>query len=278
MSLGIAFKGAEGIVLAADSRVTLLAQLQLGGNNVMTPATFDNATKLLSVQSQSHVAAVTYGVGAIGTTAPRTPASFIPEFDSEIAQQHKGRMTVEEFANALSAFFMRQWTASKMPTTTDDMVFLVAGYDDENVPYGRIYEIHVPNRPAPIELLGSGQFGAAWGGQRELTDRVLQGFDPQLPMLVQEHLNVPLADRQAKAGALATFLRDKLTIAIPWQFLPLQDCVDLSIFILRTTITLQKWLVGIRGVGGSIDLATITRADGFKPILQKKITGQQAIQ
>jgi len=47
MSLGIAFKGAEGIVLAADSRVTLLAQLQLGGNNVMTPATFDNATKLL---------------------------------------------------------------------------------------------------------------------------------------------------------------------------------------------------------------------------------------
>src|SRR5258708_1224338 len=105
MSLGIAFKGAEGIVLAADIRVTLLAQLQLGANLVVSPATFDNATKLLSTPSQSHVAAVTYGVGAIGATAPRTPASYVPEFDSEISQQQKGhRMTVEQFANALSAF------------------------------------------------------------------------------------------------------------------------------------------------------------------------------
>ena len=70
MSLGIAFKGPEGLVLAADSRVTLLAQVQgvavLQGAQVVMPATFDNATKLLSVPSQKHVAAITYGAGAIG--------------------------------------------------------------------------------------------------------------------------------------------------------------------------------------------------------------------
>ena len=67
MSLGIAFKGAEGIVLAADSRVTLLAGVQLPGLNLpqgtslVVPATFDNATKLISTKSQTHVAAVTFG-------------------------------------------------------------------------------------------------------------------------------------------------------------------------------------------------------------------------
>jgi len=64
MSLGIAFKGPEGIVLAADSRVTLMAIAQQQGPQVaptgpalqvQIPVTYDNATKLLRVQGQDHV-------------------------------------------------------------------------------------------------------------------------------------------------------------------------------------------------------------------------------
>jgi hypothetical protein len=49
MSLGIAFKGAEGIVIATDSRVTLTGLSQIQGQQVAIPYTFDNATKLLRV-------------------------------------------------------------------------------------------------------------------------------------------------------------------------------------------------------------------------------------
>ena len=42
MSLVVAVKGTEGLVLASDSRVTLTSQAGL-------PSTFDNATKLLSL-------------------------------------------------------------------------------------------------------------------------------------------------------------------------------------------------------------------------------------
>ena len=64
MSLAIAFKGPEGLVLAADSRVTLTFQTQMpasGGTPALliVPAFYDNATKLLRVQSQGYVAAVT---------------------------------------------------------------------------------------------------------------------------------------------------------------------------------------------------------------------------
>jgi hypothetical protein len=287
VSLGIAFKGAEGIVLAADSRVTLLAVVQLpglkvpAGTQLVVPATFDNATKLINSKSQGHIAAVTFGAGAIGQKEPRTAASFMPEFDSKLAKEladtneKNQRLTVEEFAKKLGDFFSYQWNKAAMPTQgIDDMIFFVAGYDDERAPYGRLYEVRVPSHPAPTEFL-AGQFGAIWGGQREVTDRLLQGFDPNLPMLVQEHLDTPSADRAKAADALAVKLREKLTIPIPWQFLPLQDCVDLCICLLRTTITMQKWVVGIRGVGGAIDLATITQSGGFTAVQQKKISGEQ---
>ena len=57
MSLGVAFKGPEGIVLAADSRVTLNTQIQIpqapqGLTSLLLPSAFDNATKLLRVGCQ----------------------------------------------------------------------------------------------------------------------------------------------------------------------------------------------------------------------------------
>jgi hypothetical protein len=73
---------------------------------------------------------------------------------------------------------------------------------------------------------------------------------------------------------LAHHLEGNLSARIPYQFLPLQDCVDLSVFLIRTTIELQTWVVDVRGVGGAIDVATITRIEGFKHIEQKTIVGR----
>jgi hypothetical protein len=275
MSLGIAFKGPEGIVLAVDSRVTIMAtqQVPVPGQqpqNVLIPATFDNATKLLRVKGQDYVGAVTYGVGAVGQREFRTASSFLPEFEAELA--NCGRLPVQEFARKLSDFFLHQWQAAKMPTVPgNDMVFLVGGYD-QDAKYGRIFDIFIPSRPAPFEWHPEGTFGAVWGGQRDVVDRLIQGFDAKLPGLAISFLN----QQPNQAQALETELKNKLQVVIPWQFLPLQDCVDLSIFLLRSTITLQKWLIGVRGVGGAVDVATITRA-GFAAVQQKTIAGETRI-
>jgi hypothetical protein len=273
MSLGIALKGTAGVVLAADSRVTLFGQLPgaAPGQQMIIPATFDNASKILRTQCQKYVAAVTFGAGAIGQTEPRTASSFMPEFEAVIAND--GRLSVEDFATRLGAFFLKQWHAMKMPATpsiNDNMVFLVGGYDQDK-PYGDLYSVYVPSSPTPTKLIPDGQFGANWGGQREMTDRLLQGFDPRLPDVVQELQGIPANQRDP---GLAAKLQGKLGIAIPWQFLPLQDCVDLSIFLVRATITLQKWIVGVRGVGGAVDVVTITRTDGIKEVQVKRLVGE----
>ncbi|MGO8718833.1 MAG: hypothetical protein ACLQMO_06405 [Acidobacteriaceae bacterium] len=279
-SLAVAFKSAEGIVLAADSRVTLMgATAQPQGNlpagvQVAVPATFDNATKLLSVKSQTHVGAITYGQAAIGQQSPRTASSFLPEFAAEIGEV---RLSVREFAGKLGEFFLGQWTTAGMPTNLPpltDMFFIVGGYD-EGAPYGRLFQLNIPHSPQPQEVFaGATEFGATWGGQKEITDRLLIGFDPNVPTLVQDLLNIPQTQRRPN---LEQELKQRVLTPIPWPFLPLQDCVDLSIFIVRTTITFQQWLVGIRGVGGNVDVATITRAEGFTPIQMKRIFGERPI-
>ena len=95
MSLGIAIKGPEGLVLAADSRVTLFNQWRppAPASPMLAPASFDNATKLLSFGSASgkpsYGAAVTYRARAIGQQQPRTAHSFIPELENELAETWK---------------------------------------------------------------------------------------------------------------------------------------------------------------------------------------------
>lgn len=101
MSLDIAFKGAEGIVLAADSRVTLTTVNKKTVPNQVLPAYYDNATKLLRVNGQTYVGAVTYGAGAIGQCSPRTAYSCLPEFEAELAAVASGRLAVEDFADTL---------------------------------------------------------------------------------------------------------------------------------------------------------------------------------
>jgi hypothetical protein len=277
MSLGIAFKGPEGIVLAADSRVTLTAQLQpvqpqLGQNQpqpqtLLLPATYDNATKLLRVSGQDFVGAVTYGLGALGQQEPRTAHSLMPEFEAELRDAEVDRLTVTDFATKLSEFFLRRWQLV-MPSDYHgpDMAFLVGGYDD-GAPYGKVLEFYIPTRPSPTEQNADG-FGMVWGGQKEFTDRIVQGFDDRLPSMVLNHLGLPATQEQS----LRDYLKSQLQARIPFAFLPLQDCVDLSMALIQITIALQSWLVDVRGVGGAIDIAIITRTAGFQPIKLKSVS------
>jgi hypothetical protein len=269
VSLGIAFKGPEGIVLAADSRVTLTAQVQLPNQPPMfVPSTFDNATKLLRVQGQSHVGAVTYGAGAIGLMEPRTAHSYMPELEQELKDAE--RLSVQEFADRLSQFFLAKWQAQNMPTGSNDMVFLVGGYDLGGT-YGKVFEIYIPSRPTPREWHGgTGEFGLVWGGQREYADRLIHGYDGQLPALAKAFLG--LDDQRSEE--LRLHLQTHLQAPVPFGFLPLQDSIDFAIFLIRTTMVMQHWLVGVRGVGGKIDVAVITQTDGFNEIQKKKLGGE----
>jgi hypothetical protein len=233
MTLAVAFKGPEGIVLAADSRVTLTFQKtpKSGGKVTESHAYYDHATKLLRLKSHPYVAAVTYGLGVIDTKSPRTAHSYMPEFGATLGDQ---RMSVRDYSESLGKFFADRFKAANMGAGVPDMVFLIGGFD-EGKPYGLVYEVKIPSDPVPKEL-NAGTFGLSMGGQTNIARGMLQ--------------NLP----------------------IPYQFLPLQDCVDVSILIIKTTADLMRYITDVRGVGGAIDVATVT-ADGVNDVQIKTIRG-----
>lgn len=263
MSLGLVIKAPEGVVLAAESRVTLAANL--AGQQL--PIFFDNATKMFGLEApNNYVGVVTYGLAAI---KERTAHSFLPELEATLKQEGAGRLSVEAMSRRLSDFYMGQWAAAGMPTPYQgpQMTFLVSGFDDDE-PYGRTYQVDLPVRPTPVEQ-NPGSFGITWGGQREFVDRLIQGYDARLWELLKREAQLDDNDVQTLKGACSD-----LQMKLPLNAMALQDCVDLALFFVRTTIAAQELTVGVRGCGGHIDVATVTRREGLQYVQRKKIRGE----
>jgi hypothetical protein len=228
------------------------------------PVTFDHATKLLSFSSPNEMTgAVTYGQAAIGL---RTAQSFVPEFESGLGHR---RLPVADFAQQLSNFFFSQWRVSMpLPYGGANMEFNVAGFNPGE-PYGRVYSFGIPNRAPPSEIHAGDNFGLTWGGQTGVVERIVKGYDGQLTGLVNSDPNLTQPQKDNLLNSIQS-----LTMQIPIAAMSLQDCVNLAIFLIRTTIAAQRLTVGLRGCGGPIDVATITRTEGLRFIQRKEIRGE----
>lgn len=265
MSLGVVVKGPEGVVLAADTRITLNAH----NPNIPSPliVNFDNATKLLTfAEPHDWVGSVTYGEATIGG---RTAHSFIPELEPTLG---KTRLTVKDYAERLSQFFHARWTEAGMPNklpSNGGMNFIVGGYN-ENQPYGEVFLFNIPNGLAPQQRNEGTNFGMTWGGQLEIASRLIHGYDPKLLQLIESDLGVP----RERVEQFRNSIHSHLEYSVPYNVLPLQDCVDLAAFLIRTTITAQNFAVAVRGVGGSIEVAAITRSGGLQWIQKKDLHGE----
>jgi hypothetical protein len=258
--LGIVIKSPAGIVLAADSRLTLMSTNN--DTKETFPVHFDNATKLLRFGVPNNfVGAVTFGQAIVEGTG-RTAESFLPEFEARV--QSKGRIAIPEFAKELSEFYAEQWAPSAANYTGQPMVFIVGGYD-EAAPYGRVFSFAIPQTPAPTEL-NVDDFGCTWGGQTSTVDRIYRGFDQGLPNRVGDALDLTPAQRSRLQEVL-----NPLQLSIPVPVMALQDCVDLAVTLIRTTIAMQQLTVELRGVGGPIDVVTITRTQGLQTVKFKEV-------
>jgi len=268
LSLAVVIKGPEGVVLAADSRVTLEAQQESGPKFSIN---YDNATKLLGfAPPHTNIGVVTYGAAVI---VQRTAHSFIPEFEVALKEQlgeaSEEPLPVFDFAKHLSDFFVERWaeTVTGDEYTGPDMTFIVGGYDP-GAAYGKVYLFGTPKAPTPLPRNpGDTDFGMTWGGQLQIASRIVHGFDPAAINIIREELGV----EPERAEELRTILNAKLGFPIPYAVLPLQDCVDLAAFLISSTVTAQSLAIGLRGVGGPIDVATVTRTEGLHYIQRKQI-------
>jgi hypothetical protein len=236
--------------------------LQKNGSSEVVHNTFDNATKLFSFGSpHDHIGVVTYGQASIGQ---RTAYSFVPEFEASLDGQLE---SVLDYAQAISKFYLQQWKlVMPNPYLGPDMTFIVGGFNNAE-PHGRVYLINIPNNPEPIEQSAkAGEFSMTWGGQKEIVDRLIMGYDNRALAIIFSILQ----PKPEQIPIIIQALRTNLQLQIPLDVMALQDCVALARLFINTTINTQELTIGLRGCGGPVDIAIIRRNEKLKYIQRKE--------
>lgn len=154
----------------------------------------------------------------------------------------------------------------------DRLSFIVAGYNiDES------HQVVMVSLPGGVSVKRDStqhgnEYGASWIGQTDVVSRIVLGFDPRIH-------NTPFVQKAvAQSGDQVSLELRGLEYAIQWGTMTLQDGVDFSQLIINTTSAIQRFSDGIvmdpgdmPGVGGPVDVAVITKNDGFKWVKKKEV-------
>lgn len=151
--------------------------------------------------------------------------------------------------------------------------FIVCGYNPNGSHQSFICYIPGKIQEKNNSVKQGAEYGASWIGQNDVVVRVVKGFDPRIERLpfMQEAI-------KKKGSQVLEKQLGGLEYAINWGAMTLQDAIDFSILIIKTTAAVQKFSDGIKaspggipGVGGPIDVAVLTPKKGFVWISRKKL-------
>jgi len=155
----------------------------------------------------------------------------------------------------------------------DRIDMLVAGFNHDGS-----HQVFVGYIPGELQeqrnsKIKGKEFGASWIGQIDVTSRIVLGWDGRI-------FGLPFIQEQMKTLGENEIVRQLrgLEYVINWGTMTLQDAIDFSALMIKTTEAIQKFSDGIAmdpgdmpGVGGDIDIAVITRDKGFVWVKKKNI-------
>jgi hypothetical protein len=249
-------KVAEGLVLAADSVVTLEGSIDTSQGQAMSVIQmFESANKVTRFKDYP-IGIMTWGLASI---ADRSIQSLIMEFEygyKEMKQNKK--YTVKQIADGLLSFIKARYRKA-FPNVPDGegpiLGMLIGGYSsgkffaDEysiEIPFMQEWEIRRPNRPN-----GSPFFGADWFGQIDALLRLIKGYDPaSLDELVNRGVDKKIIEKWAQDGVGE--------LPLVFDGMPLQDAIDFAEYAVQVVIGRWRFGQGPPLCGGEIDIAVIT--------------------
>ena len=260
MTLAIAVVTADGLVVAADSRTTA------PGLPVRVLSDYTH-----KVFKAGDVALATYGFAFIqGRNIAGHMGEFVREVDEKAGPQEVADRLCGYFGDRLDTHFNAG--LDPRPPAGSALGFLVGGYEDH---VGKLLEVKLPERQVDHQT-DSTTGGAAWRGQTDVMVRLIHGSDGAL--LMQEAAKLGL---EAHAQALVPVL-PKLTYNMRFDGMNLQDAIDFAVLCIRTTIDVQRLTYGTAalpgswpGVGGPIEIAAVTPAEGFTWVQRTTLQGER---
>jgi hypothetical protein len=228
MSLIITLYVREGIVMAADSRLTLNTQRQELDKTVVNLAVGQSDSNYKLFLAPHDIGISTYGAADIKGVPI---AGYV---DSFIAAELKDEpASIEEVGNKLLKHFS---AFTPVPQTQ----YHVAGYTKVNNQVEQeVWHVNVASKQIS-RVNPPGQQGASWGGEADILARLVQ----------------PVAQIDQQDKILEKFAH----FQIQWHFFTLQDAIDFAVFAVRSTIDAMNFQPRAKTVGGPIDVLVIKPA------------------
>lgn len=259
MTVVISVQVSEGLVLAADSSSTVGRWSGDGRFEVFK--VWKHSKKLAHLKDYP-IGVLSWGTGSIG---PRNIQSLIYEYERDLDSWELDEdYQVREIANELVEFLGKRYLA-QFPKTGEQPALgvLISGYSrDQFIPeqYTFLFPVDEEIREArPRHPDGRPSLGANWYGQTDAILRLYKGFDPEIVEILSE------------TGMTAEEIFEKsrpLEYPIIYDGMPLQDAIDLAIWLIDTTKGRFRFARGPEVVGGDIDMAVVTH-QGFFWIIRK---------
>lgn len=226
MSLVITVYAREGIVMAADSRLTLTLSkpsADPGLKQIVSVTSSDSARKLFLTPDR-------IGISAFGAAAVND-APIAGVIESLIVEQLKGKaLPPRETGEALLAYF-------KSINVSQDSNFHVAGYRSTGgALVQEVVLVRLADHSVTVLNPRDGQ-GANWGGEIDVFQRLMN--------------NVAVIEADGKYTELPN-------VGVPFQWFTLQDAIDFASYAMRATIDTMRFQAREKTVGGPVDVLVIT--------------------
>ena len=265
MTIAISLKVNDGVVLASDSAASIWAQSP-DGQTLGVVNIYENADKVFNLCKGHPIGAITWGSGSIGNSSISTLVKdFRKGLNSRLAPD--GSFTIEGISSEFTKFIYDEHYLPSFSSWArkPDIGFIVTGYGT-GLDYAEEWIIEVINGQlrGPSKLRGESEIGLAWNGEPEAITRLYKGHGTGLPVVLEA-----CGIESNKIDEIMAKVRELLIAPLVVPPLPIQDAIDLAEFLVETTMKFSKYKPGPTTVGGPIDIAAITKHEGFKWVKRK---------
>lgn len=279
MTIAVACNLADGVVMGADSAITIHGAVETPtGKQEGIVKVYNDAEKLFQLYELS-VGVVTYGVAQLNL---RTIDSYIREFEHEHSPKEVREWSIQQFAKELWGFFniryRKAFTAvleQKCEKPFDEIepqkrpaLGLMVGGFNPNEYLSELWDVMVHSQNAEDGVKQTrkpGDFGSSWRGQIEGVRRFHKGFSfehlQSVIDVILKHFDVQMdQELEQKIKPIV----GQAEYIIPWGGMPLQEGIDYVKFCLDIMIGQTKFVIGAPTCGGNVRIGVIQRDKGLR--------------
>jgi predicted proteasome-type protease len=259
----VSIKINDGLVVASDSTTSFFRA------DEKFVQSYDNANKIFNLYKGLPIGAMTCGSGNIGSASLSTLSKDLRRRftgdDSQFASWKidETTYTVKDVAEKARIFL---WDAVQAAAVDAWLTYWVFGYSAGH-PLPEIWSITINGKDCPDASLLQGEtdVGPRWAGEEEALDRLILG---RTRVIVDSAVKHGL-DQESTIQML-TKMGPDLYESLVMPAMPIQDAIDLARYLVETTVGFAKFSIArAKTVGGPVEIAAITKHEGFRWVARK---------